>query len=367
MTTPGKKRTIVLTVTSDLVHDQRMIRICNSLTMCGYNVSLIGRVTRRSPPLKPMNFKQERINCVFQSGPLFYMAFTIRLFFKLFFTRADILVACDLDTIIPNRFVATLRKKILVFDSHEYFTEVPELQGRRLVKWCWELAGRLSVPKASACYTVSGLLAEELGGKYNKPFQVIRNLPVTSPEPVTASKPVTPVLIYQGNLNPGRGLEECILALNHTNVRFTIAGDGPIKESLEKLVESRGLNQRVIFTGKVPPELLNKLTRDSGIGINILDRHSRSYYLSLANKFFNYIHCGVPQVCSDFPEYRNINNRWEVAVLCDNNPVAIAEAVNRLINDPDLYLRLRQNCIEAAKYLSWQAEEKKLLEIFNGL
>lgn len=367
VTTIKRNRTIAFSVTSDLECDQRMIRTCRSLAAAGYNVTITGRLLPGSRPLKPEPFTQHRIRCLFRKGLLFYAAFNIRLAFRLLFTRADIYVACDLDTILPTLIASALRSKPMVFDSHEYFTEVPELSTGKAVKSIWETIARISVPRADACYTVSESLAIELGGKYNKPFEVVRNLPLPA-EPVPSGEPPSsPVMIYQGDLNPGRGLSNVILSLRNTAANLIIAGDGPMKKSLVELATAEGVANRVIFTGRVPPELLSQLTAGSSVGINILDRHSRSYYLSLSNKFFNYIHAGIPQICSDFPEYRKINDTWEVAILCHDDPESIANSVNKLLTDNALWQRMRENCIAASHHLSWKSEEKKLLEIYNGI
>ena len=72
------------------------------------------------------------MNMLFKKGPLFYAEYNLRLFFLLLLTKADVLVANDLDT-LPAVFLASrIRRLPVVYDSHEYFTEVPELVGRKI-------------------------------------------------------------------------------------------------------------------------------------------------------------------------------------------------------------------------------------------
>ena len=59
---------ITFTVTNDLTHDQRMIRICSSLAEYGYQITLIGRQTKKSAILSKKTFAQKRIRCFFNSG-----------------------------------------------------------------------------------------------------------------------------------------------------------------------------------------------------------------------------------------------------------------------------------------------------------
>src|SRR5438128_9931470 len=100
----GKK--IFFTVTNDLSYDQRMQRICGSLASNGYEVTLVGRNKRSSPPLVKMNFNQKRITCWFQKGKWFYREYNCRLFLYLFFRRMDAICAIDLDTILPCLYIS---------------------------------------------------------------------------------------------------------------------------------------------------------------------------------------------------------------------------------------------------------------------
>ena len=102
--------------------------------------------------------------------------------------------------------------------------------------------------------------------------------------------------------------------------------------------------------------------------MNLLEGSSKSYYYSLANKFFDYIHSGVPSINMDFPEYRAINEQWEVSLLLNKlEQEELRTAIESLWNDTDLYRQLRENCLNCRKELNWQQEEKKLLSIYNAI
>lgn len=344
-----------------------MIRVCNSLAESGFEVLLIGMKRWETIVSNPQGYRQKRLFCLIRKGPVFYALYNLKLLFILLFSRCDIYAAVDLDTILPNRMAAVLKRKKLVFDAHEYFTEVPELSNRKFVRWIWEKIGRICVPGADLCYTVSQSLARELGARYNKDFHVIMNAPLLAsmPQSDSAERPVT--LIYQGHINPGRGLGEAVMAIEGTDANLLIAGDGPLRGRLEKLVSDKGVEKRVTITGMLDRTILEAETRRASIGLNMLDARSRSYYLSLSNKFFNYIHAGIPQICADFPEYREINSRWEVAVLCGYSVKDLRTAIELLSADREYYELLRRNCAIAADNLNWKIEEKKLTALFNEL
>src|SRR5690606_19973007 len=109
------------------------------------------------------------------------------------------------------------------------------------------------------------------------------------------------------------------------------------------------------------PQDLPQYTIDAYIGITLFVATSRSNELSLANRFFDYMHAGVPQLCVSYTEYININKQFEVASLIKEvTPDAIAMALNKLLNDQDYYNSLQQNCLRAREVYCWQQEEKRL-------
>ncbi|MFY8028860.1 MAG: glycosyltransferase, partial [Bacteroidia bacterium] len=139
------KKRIILSVTNDLATDQRVQKVAQTLIDMGAEVCLVGRKLKGSMPVP--KFEHHRMSLLFNKGVAFYAEYHIRLFLLLLFKRADILVANDLDTLLPNYLVSKLKGVQLVYDSHEYFTEVPELQGSPLKKKIWLSLERFVFPK----------------------------------------------------------------------------------------------------------------------------------------------------------------------------------------------------------------------------
>lgn len=355
---------IVCTVTNDLLYDQRMIRICNSLAGNGYRVTLVGRRIKNSLPLKNQAFEQKRLLCFFPKGKLFYIEFNIRLFFFLLFHRTDIIVAIDLDTILPCYLVSKIRSKKRVYDAHELFCEMKEIATRPFIYRCWKALERFTVPKFQYGYTVNQPIADEFKKMYGVQYEVIRNVPLyeESDIPVKQSK----YIIYQGAVNEGRSFETLIPAMAWVNAPLVICGDGNFMEQAKMLVHKHQLGEKVIFKGKLLPEELIAVTRGAWIGVTLFDAEGKSNYYSLANRFFDYLHAGIPQLCVDYPVYREINNRYGIAVLTGSlNSGSIASKLNDLLNNLENYQVLQQNCIQARKELNWQEEEKKLIEFYK--
>ncbi len=363
----GRVKKIILTVTNDLTYDQRMQKICTSLNSAGYEVELIGRQRPFSIPLKKTSYRQKRLRCFFDKGKLFYVEFNIRLFFYLLFSRFDAICAVDLDTIVPAFFGAEMKASRLVYDAHEYFTEVPEVVGRPAIKKVWEWVEMTFMPQCDLVYTVSDGLAGLYEKKYGIKASVIMNVPALV-EAERSNNLQETYLLYQGALNEGRGLEYLIEAMKGIDAKLKLAGEGDLSQSLRKLTNELKLEDKIEFLGYVEPLPLKQLTENAWIGFNLLENKGLSYYYSLSNKFFDYIHAGVPQVCINFPSYQAINDKYQVAVLIDGcSPAQIIGAFNRLSQGQDLYLTLKKNCEVCSRLLNWQEEEKKLLGLYEQL
>ena len=360
---------IIFTVTNDLTYDQRMQKIGRSLCHAGYVVELVGRALKTSCELSTEPYKQTRLNCIFNKGKLFYIEYNIRLFFYLLYQKMDGICAVDLDTIAPVYFAGKLKSAKLIYDAHEYFTEVPEVVNRPLVKKVWQWVEKTFVPKFELIYTVSPTLAKLFAEKYYKEVGVIMNAPVlVNYVSHTYSEQKLPVLVYQGALNEGRGLENLIAAMQHINGCLLIAGEGDLSDELRGLSKQLNLENKITFLGYVKPAYLTKITSEATIGINLLENKGLSYYYSLSNKFFDYIQARVPQVCIGFPEYQTLNEKYGVAVLVkDCSVTEITSAINELIYNKTLYEELQEKCDFCSLILNWQQEEKKLVAYYHEL
>lgn len=356
---------LILTVTNDLTTDQRMIRICSSLAAT-YEVTLVGRQLPKSASLKDRNFKQIRLNCFAKKGKFFYLEYNIRLLFFLLFQKADAYCAIDLDTILPNLIVAKIKGKKLVYDAHEYFPYVPEVIERPTVQKMWIWIERFAVPKVDLCYTVSQSIAEVFEQSYKIPVYTIRNVPLE--RPIAEINKPEKRLVYQGALNAGRGLEQLLDACVGNTWKLEIFGDGDIAEKLKAMAVKLKLESQVAFKGKLDPEQLWKETQKAYIGINLAEDKSLSYRLSLSNKLFDYIQAGIPQVVIDFPEFRRINDQKPYGILIPSlSKKDITLAINRLLDNGNLYKQLSDNCKELRSELCWEKESKILVKLYHEL
>ncbi len=362
---------ILFTVTNDLSYDQRMNRICNSLAINGFEVTLLGRKKRNSIPLDQKTFFQARLNCWLQRGKLFYLEYNFRLFFYLLFHRFDIVGSVDMDTLLPGFLAAKLKGKICVFDAHEYFTEVPEVVNRPLTKWLWEALGNFIIPRLKYAYTVSESLQKIFTKKYGISFGLIRNIASQEMDSANqaAAMRTSKIILYQGVLNEGRGLEQMIEAMSHIqNAQLWLVGEGDLSQKLKTLTKKFDLENRVKFLGYLKPKALKQVTLNAYIGLNLLENKGLSYYYSLANKTFDYIHAGLPAIHPNFPEYKKIIQKTEVGLLVNDLALTtLVEAVNRLLSEDVFYNQLKANCLKAKTIFNWEKEQKRLIKFYQKI
>ena len=365
----GKR--LFFTVTNDLVFDQRMIRICTSLAQAGFSVTLVGPARADSPALSDHPFRQRRLNTWLRRGKGFYLEYNLRLLFFLFFQPLDGLCAIDLDTILPVYLISRLRRKPRLYDAHELFCEMQEVVTRPTVYKMWKNIERFCVPRFRHGYTVNGFIAAEFKKMYGVGYAVIRNMPVLNEGPVPGPDrplPPGPFFLYQGAVNEGRCFETLIPAMKHVPAPLVICGDGNFMTQARALVQQHGLQDRVIFLGRILPGRLPGITRAAWAGITLFHRRGISNYYSLANRFFDYMHAGIPQLAVGYPAYREINNSCPVAVLIDEPGIGeIAEALNRLLDNTGLHRALVSNCKQARLRYNWQEEETLLIRLYQEI
>jgi len=356
---------IYFSVSNDLNHDQRMQRICTSLAENGYHVILTGRKKKDSKKLTNQPFRQVRLKYIFEKGKLFYIFMNCRLFWYLLFHSFDIVCAIDLDTFPGAWLAARIKRKKIFYDAHEYFSEVPELIDRPFIKKIWKRIEAFAIRHADKRYTVSKSLADEFFKTYKQSFELIRNMPLSQKALIEHKQ--EQYLIYQGALNRGRGLEALIESMKDFDIILLLAGDGDLTDRLKQQVINSGLQKKVRFLGNLNPDELRTFTLKGKIAFNLLENTSLNYYYSLANKFFDYVHAGIPQISMNFPEYREMNQKFEVALLIDDIQTdQIKAAINSLLDNPDYYDKLVKNCKAAAQVWNWNNEHKKLLKIYEN-
>lgn len=358
---------IVQAVTNDIVTDNRVHKVASTLCNFGYHVTLIGRRFSDSESLLSRPYKTRRFKLWFNKTFLFYANYNLRLFFYLLKVPVDIIVANDLDTLLACWLASKLRKKNLIYDSHELFTEVPELIHRPLVRKFWHVTERLLVPTIKYGYTVSKPIQEHYKQKYGVEFELIRNVGMFQFDNQFKPLPKEPVIIYQGAVNVGRGIELVLQTLKHLEeVKFWVLGNGDKLEELKQMAKALGVESKVKFFGRVKLEALQKYTAKAHIGISLEEDIGLNYRYALPNKIFDYVQARIPVIVSSLPEMKNLVDKSGIGVvLTERRPEFLANEILKLCNNSKLQEDIKQNLELAARDLCWQREEEKVIMLYR--
>lgn len=367
---------IVVTVSNDLATDQRVQRVCASLAQQGNEVLVIGRKLPSSLKFNPSDYKAKRMSLWFNRGPLFYAELNLRLFFVLLFSSVSVLHANDLDTLLPAWLVSKIRRKHLVYDTHEYFTGVPEIQKRKAVKSVWKGIERFIFPKLKHVFTVNESIAELYRHDYgNEVIHVMRNIPpaevsMVVDDDLSARIPLNSFrIILQGNgINVDRGGEEAVQMMQYLNdCVLLIAGNGDVIPRLKQMVQELNLSAKVIFFDPMPYAKLLGLTSVCDLGLSLDKDTNINYRYSLPNKVFDYLRAGIPVLASNLVEVKRIVEMHHTGWIAKSvNPIALAEQLRHIKNDSLTYAQIRSGLQKTSLELCWENESKGLLSLYKG-
>lgn len=365
---------VIVSVINDLVTDQRVNKSCLTLQKAGYEVLLVGRKQRKSPPMDERPYASHRMKLLFEKGPIFYAEYNIRLFLFLLFHRANLLLSNDLDTILPNFFVSRLKGIKMIYDSHEYFTETPELIHRPKVQRVWKRIEEFAVPKLGEMITVCDSIADLFREKYGVKVHVIRNIPPQKALPPKGDKaelglPLDKhLLVLQGSgINIQRGAEELVQAMQYLDdCHLMIIGGGDVLPILKQMVVDLNIADRVCFLPRMSYANMMGYTQNAELGFCLDKDTNLNYRFSLPNKLFDFIQAGVPIVASHLTEIEKIIRRYDIGSFVENHdPKTIAATIQDALSDAERYGKWKQNLAVAAHDLRWENEEKALLAIYQ--
>ncbi len=367
---------IIITVSSDLATDQRVLKECSSLHRLGYTIEIFCRQLDDSLPLPELPYKIHRLKLYRESGMGLFLHLNWKLFFRLLRSNTSLFWANDLDTLLPVYLVSRLKRKPLVYDSHEYYTEMPSLVNRPLKKKIWETLERLIFPSLKYVFTVNQTIAGIYEKKYQVPVKVLRNVPYSMQTdkyiPALIDTGNRKLLLIQGaGIHKDRGNEEAVQAMKYLDDGYLllIIGDGDALPDLKKYVEAEQLENRVWFIPKMPYQKLVTYTMRADLGLAVEHIHkSPSSSVTLPNKIFDYIQAGLPVLAARGLELERIVKEYQIGALIPSHvPEEMAAAIRNFFADENRISEYRRNAIRAARILCWEKEETVLIDMIRKI
>lgn len=383
---------------ADYPWDVRVEKICDSLIAEGHEIHMVCRNVRK----KPLEEDYQGIHLhrlPYLSGPLarFTCAFTFPAFFNpIWFSRmeqvmeehgCDAVMVRDLPMAPAALAVARRHRVPCLFDMAECYPEmlrsamrIESVTLKRLLfrnPWVAEGLERIVVGSCDHVFVMVEESRERLikKGVASERIHVISNTPVLNRFETFATKrgdekPLT--LIYQGLLNPARGLQTVIEAVaiysqKNPNFLFRIAGQGRSEKHLKALVQEHGLELHVEFLGWVDNRELPDLIGAADIGIVPHYRTTHSDH-TIPNKLFDYMAAGKPVIVSDAKPLKRVVEQCNAGLVYpDRDPVALADVLTRL-SDPVLRQDLGKSGRRAVETeYNWEVDRKRLVQVVNEM
>ena len=318
-------------------------------------------------------FEVVRLRVPFARGPLMYLFFNMELFFFLMFSKSGILWSNDLDTLLPNFLIARLKGSRLIYDSHEYFTASVYKKSSR---YWWERLERFLFPRLTNVITVNESIRKVYESQYHVPVTVLRNVPSLTLPSGKGKSVILPagkkILIIQGmGINEHRGAEEAVGAMKYLPGEFMLyfIGGGTIIRRLKQMVQDSLLGDRVNFIDPLPYQDMMVYTRQGFLGL-IFEKidASHEHLFSLPNKFFDYIHAGLPVLSSRAVEIEKLIQKYGIGDFIESfDPKEIAGKIMAISANLSQYNNWKINTREAALDLNWETEEQKLTAFMEHL
>jgi glycosyltransferase involved in cell wall biosynthesis len=299
---------------------------------------------------------------------------------------ADIYHALDLPALPACFIAAQLRHKPLIFESYELplaMRSTSEMSTSR--RWLDALIAPLltvMLPRCAGIITVSPPIADEFRQRYHCPnVALIRNIPAYRAVPKSDSlrqhlglNPNTRIALYQGYLQPDRGLDRLIHAAAFLERDITIVmmgkGEGSTQSQLEALITREGVADLVKILPPVPyAELLNwTASADLGLIIYMPD-YSLNVRMMLPNKLFEYLMAGLPILASPLEAVEEIIRAYDIGqVVSSLAPEDIGSAINAMLANTEVLARMRHNALEAARYeFHWEKESSHLIRLYDEI
>ncbi|TQM90346.1 glycosyltransferase [Roseinatronobacter monicus] len=294
--------------------------------------------------------------------------------------RPSVIHAHDLNTLIPALQAARLARVPLIYDAHEF--NMDRIDQNNWLRPVFRQIEGFALTRAARVIVPSPGIAKALARFYSvRRPTVLANWPVldTGLSPAIPDlrarlgiEPSRPVALYQGGLQPHRGLELLVAAMPEVpDLDLVLMGDGRLREALKKQIAELGLLGRVHL---VPPEPLERLLPTSmtaDFGVHPLEAGCLNHAHASPNKLFEYLHARLPVVVSNLPgmchALRQAPGGNPGLMFASGDREELTRVLRRMTADPALRAVLSSRARAASEAYCWQAQEHSLSDVYEEL
>ena len=145
----------------------------------------------------------------------------------------------------------------------------------------------------------------------------------------------------------------------HSELRVVLIGDGPEKSALQELATELGIAERVTFTGELSFSDVTVYLKAA----DIFGFASTSETQGLVT--MEAMAAGLPVVAVDASGTRDIVDNGEQGFLVSNDPDALADSMNRLLESPERMQSFRSHALEKAKSFDLKNCAGQLINVYE--
>lgn len=359
----------------------RILKVTQALTDGGIvnRTVVVGRQKAGLPARERLDDHREvlRVGPPFGGGSamakaLWFLRWSWKVF-RAFDNERIAMVNCHTLSTLPVSVLLKLRHRaILVYEPHELETETITTTGlrRRLSR----LLERALIGQAARVIVVSESIARAYEREYGLAgVPVIMNAPPLQQNGTSASgvfrekfgiPPGETIFMYQGDLSAPRGVPQLLEAFAKipADRHLVLMGFGPLEDTVKKAAAD---NRNIHFHPAVPPSQVLTFTRGADVGFALLTDDCLNHRYALPNKFFHYLHAGLPVIVSDLPELGGAADRYGCGWRVGESAADIAGVVAAI--DPAAIEAKRAGARRARDEMNWDREAVKLVGIYRDL
>lgn len=373
------KKKISVLVFNNFTNDSRVLKEATSLSKSGYNVQVIAHLDKGLKKLEKGLFTTKRVSYLDRTNASFLTKIIAYIKFILGAIKeskdSDFVHCNDLNTLPIGYLIKKIfNSKIkIVYDAHEYETEINNLKGlkKKLVKF----GEKKLIRHADLTFSVSDAIANEYSRMY--PFIKTPKLILNCPNYREVEKndifrhtfdisSDSKIFLFQGNLSQGRGIEITIEAFKKTTNKNNVIifmGYGNLENRIK---EESKKEVNIFFHEAVTQEKLLYYTSSADVGILFYENSCLNHYYCSPNKMFEYIMAEIPVIISNLYEMKKIITSCKVGVIAKENTTdGLLEAIDEANNLDKKQTQL--NLLKTKKIYNWENQEKELLTSYKHL
>jgi len=365
--------------------DPRVLNEAEALVEAGNQVKIVAWDRELKSPSKQkingVEIERLRLKSTYSRGfsqIVGFLRFNFSAFRKLIKSDFDVVHCHDFDTLPAGFFAANLKKKKLVYDSHEYYSALMKDHTLNLVSNAVLWFESFVLKKADLVIVVNDSIKHKfisrganhvnliLNSKNLKDYKKIKKSQIDAYKnkfKIGKKK----ILLYIGTFAPNRNLLEIIdLVKGRKDIVLIIGGEGVLENEIKRKAK---LYPNIIFLGKVPESRVPFFTKLADINLAVYkSNYLNNLIAGPPNKLFESIAAGTPILTSKDGVTGKLVQRLGCGIVVNPEEILdIQEKLFGLLKNQKKYFSIKNQIKKIQPEFDWQKEKLKLVKLYERL